>query len=170
MRLRWVIAVGTCGSLAGGSVWYVVARKIGEHRMRAWINRSGRWLTLTETDLDRAQEWFQRHGRTAVLVGRMIPGVRTFVSLPAGFARMPVTEFLLYSLAGTVLWTAALAYAGVLLRANFAIVGDWINLATNIILVLLGCMILRRYVKCWRHRETVHRRQRGTAAKHERRA
>jgi membrane protein DedA with SNARE-associated domain len=150
MRLRWVIASGTLGSLAGGTLWYVVGRKIGERRMRAWVNRSGRWLTLTERDLDRAQGWFQRHGRMAVLFGRMVPGVRTLVSLPAGFGRMPLAEFLLYSLVGTATWTMGLAYAGVLLRANFAAVGDWINLMTNVVLGLIGFVVLRRFVKCWR--------------------
>jgi membrane protein DedA with SNARE-associated domain len=64
----------------------VVGRRVGEERLRAWVRRFGRWITLSEKDIDRAQHWFERHGRTAVFVGRLVPGVRTFVSLPAGFA------------------------------------------------------------------------------------
>jgi membrane protein DedA with SNARE-associated domain len=71
------------------------------------------------------------------------------VSLPAGFTAMPLAPFLLYSALGTVIWTAVLAYAGVVLQANFTLVGDYIDIATNILLGLLALMLVRRYVKCW---------------------
>jgi membrane protein DedA with SNARE-associated domain len=114
------------------------------------VHRHGKWLTLSPKDVDRAQQWFQRHGASAVLLGRLVPGVRTFVSLPAGFTAMGVAPFLFYSALGTVLWTAALAYAGVILKSNFALVGDYINVATNAVLGVLALMLVRRYVNCWR--------------------
>jgi membrane protein DedA with SNARE-associated domain len=150
LRLGLVIAVGTAGSLAGATLWYAVGRQIGEPRLRAWVHRHGKWLTVSPKDLDRSQEWFQRHGASAVFLGRLVPGVRTFVSLPAGFTAMGVAPFLLYSALGTVLWTAALAYAGVILKSNFALVGDYINVATNAVLGVLALMLVRRYVNCWR--------------------
>jgi membrane protein DedA with SNARE-associated domain len=153
LRLDLVIAMGCLGSLAGALAWYEVGRRIGERRLRAWIVRHGRWLTLGEADVDRAQDWFRRHGRAAVLVGRLIPGVRTFVSLPAGFGAMPLGPFLLYSALGTLGWTAALAWAGVLLQANFAVVGDYVDIATNALLVLFGVLLVRRYVRCWKARD-----------------
>jgi membrane protein DedA with SNARE-associated domain len=150
LRIGVVIAMGTLGSLAGGTVWYALGRRIGEKRVRAWVDRHGKWLTLSATDVDRAQLWFGRHGNTAVLLGRLMPGVRTFVSLPAGFSAMPIGPFLLYSALGTVMWTAVLAYAGVLLQAKFTVVGDYLNLITNIFLGVLAVMVARRYVNCWR--------------------
>jgi membrane protein DedA with SNARE-associated domain len=149
LRLWGVIAAGSVGSLTGAAVWYEVGRRLGEKRLRAWVERYGKWITLSPSDVDRAQQWFARHGRTSVFVGRMVPGVRTFVSLPAGFARMPIGPFLIYSAAGTLAWTAALAYAGVVLRANYEIVGDYVGAATNIIFAGLGIMLVWRYVKCW---------------------
>lgn len=149
MRVWGVIVAGSFGSLVGALVWYEVGRRLGETRLRAWVDRHGKWLTLTARDVDRAQDWFRRHGRTSVLVGRMVPGVRTFVSLPAGFARMPMGAFLVYSAVGTIAWTAALAYAGVALRANYARVGDYVGVATNIVFAVLGIMLVRRYIKCW---------------------
>jgi membrane protein DedA with SNARE-associated domain len=101
LGLGGVIAAGTLGSLAGATLWYAVARRIGERRFRAWVDRHGKWLTLGREDIDRAQAWLNRHGRTAVLLGRLVPGVRTFVSLPAGFSGMPAVPFLLWSAAGT---------------------------------------------------------------------
>jgi membrane protein DedA with SNARE-associated domain len=145
-----VIVAGSVGSLVGAFVWYEVGRRVGERRLRTWVARHGRWLTLGAEDVDRAQQWFLRHGPAAVLLGRLIPGVRTFVSLPAGFTSMGLGPFLLYSALGTAAWTAALAYAGVALQANFTLVGDYIDVATNVLLAAAGAMLVRRYVRCWR--------------------
>jgi membrane protein DedA with SNARE-associated domain len=145
-----VIAAGSAGSLVGAWGWYEVGRRVGEQRLRQWVQRSGKWLTLDVGDVDRAQRWFERRGGAAVFVGRLVPGVRTCVSLPAGFAGMALGPFLLYSAAGTVIWTAALAYAGVILRANFTLVSDYIGIVTNVVLGTLLLLLLRRYLKCWK--------------------
>jgi membrane protein DedA with SNARE-associated domain len=150
MRLMLVIATASAGSLAGAAVWYWIGRRVGERRLRAWVDRHGKWLTLSSKDVDRAQLWFSRHGNAAVFFGRLVPGVRTLVSLPAGFTRMPVLPFVVYSALGTLIWTAALAYAGVALQSNFTSVGDYINIVTNVVLGVIGVMIAARYVRCWR--------------------
>jgi membrane protein DedA with SNARE-associated domain len=149
LTLWGVIAAGAIGSLAGATAWYEVGRRVGERRLRAWAQRHGRWLTIDAADIDRAQQWFRRHGAAAVFIGRLVPGVRTFVSLPAGFAGMPLGRFLLYSTAGTLVWTAALAYAGVVLQANFTVVSDYIDAATNVLLIGLGVLLARRYLRCF---------------------
>jgi membrane protein DedA with SNARE-associated domain len=150
LSLGFVIVAATAGSLAGGWLWYEVGRRVGEQRLRKWVDEHGRWLTLSSGDVDRAQQWFQRHGRVAVLLGRLMPGVRTFVSLPAGFARMPRWAFLLNSALGTALWTGALAYAGVLLQSNYQKVGNYVNVATNVLLAGFGALLVWRYIRCWR--------------------
>jgi membrane protein DedA with SNARE-associated domain len=150
LNLPAVIAVASAGSLAGAVLWYELGRRIGERRLRGWVDRHGKWLTLSGRDLDRSQEWFERHGNTAVFVGRLVPAVRTFVSLPAGFARMPLGSFVFYSALGTAIWTAALAYAGVALKSNFSVVGDYVNVATNIVLGAFAVLLIRRYIKCWK--------------------
>jgi membrane protein DedA with SNARE-associated domain len=150
LRLAIVIVMGSVGSLAGATVWYVIGRRVGEGRLRAWVGRYGKWLTLSEDDVDRAQRWFRRHGAAVVFFGRLVPGVRTFVSLPAGFSSMPLAPFLLYSALGTALWTTALAYAGVALQANFTLVGDYLDIATNAVLAAIAVMLARRYIRCWR--------------------
>jgi membrane protein DedA with SNARE-associated domain len=147
-----VIAAGSAGSLAGAWGWYEVGRRLGERRLRQWVQRFGKWLTLDAEDVDRAQTWFERRGGAAVFIGRLVPGVRTFISLPAGFAGMALGPFLLYSAAGTLIWTAALAYAGVVLRANFTLVGDYIGMVSNVVLGILALLLVRRYLRCWRAR------------------
>lgn len=149
LDVAMVIVTGGVGSLAGATIWYVIGRRIGERRLREWVERHGRWLTLSTHDVDRANDWFQRRGKAAVLIGRLMPGVRTFVSLPAGFSGMGWISFLLYSAIGTVAWTAALVYAGVKLEENFEMVSKYIDMITNGVLLALGAMLLWRYVRCW---------------------
>ena len=149
LQIGLVIVAASVGSLAGAALWYEIGRKVGERRLRRWVERNGRWITLSVKDVERSQEWFRRHGNAAVLLGRLVPGVRTFVSVPAGFAGMPRAPFLLYSAAGTIAWTAALAYAGVILKSQFTLVGDYINIATNILFAALAVMLAWRYYKCW---------------------
>ena len=152
LNVAAAIALGTIGSLAGATLWYVIGRRIGEQRLRAWIDRHGRWLTLSGKDIDRAKDWFERRGKAAVLIGRLIPGIRTFVSLPAGFSGMSWPVFLAYTAAGTLAWTAALIYAGVKLQQNFEMVEKYIDISTNLLFVGLGAMLVRRYIRCWRPR------------------
>lgn len=125
-----VVAAGTAGSLAGATAWYVVGRRVGEARVRAFFRRRGRWAGLSETDIDRAMDWFRRHGAIAVLIGRLLPAVRTFISLPAGFAGMSLVPFLAYSLVGTAAWIAALTWAGMVLGENHQAVDRYLDPAT----------------------------------------
>lgn len=150
LELGIVIAAGSLGSLAGATFWYVLAKRAGEVRFREWVRRHGRWLTLSVNDVDRAQLWFKRRGKWAVLIGRLLPGVRTFVSLPAGFSAMPWPTFLVYSAIGTVAWTVSLVYAGAILQAQFGAVGRYLDIATNILFGAVVLMLVMRYVRCFR--------------------
>jgi membrane protein DedA with SNARE-associated domain len=165
LALWGVIAAGTAGAVAGATAWYGLGRRVGEERLRAWADRHGKWLTLDGEAIDRAQEWFRRHGGAAVFIGRLVPGVRTFVSLPAGFAQMSLGRFLLYSTGGTILWTAALAYAGVVLQANFRAVSDYLNAATNVVLIALAVMLARRYMRCFRTKASAKAAKESKAGK-----
>lgn len=150
LHLGAVIVAASVGSLIGTTLWYELGRRVGERRLRSWVARHGIWLTLSTGDVDRSKKWFERHGRIAVLVGRLVPGVRTLISLPAGFARMSRGTFLLFSALGTTAWTCALAYAGVALQANYAQISNYVNIATNVLLAGFGILLLKRYVQCWR--------------------
>jgi len=141
------VFAGAAGSLAGASLWYVVGRSVGERRLREWVDAHGRWLTVSAHDVDRAERWFRRHGGAAVFVGRLIPGVRTFISLPAGFARMPLVPFLLYSAAGTLVWSAFLAYAGRLLGERYERVGHYLAPVTTGVLVAAVLLYIWRVLR-----------------------
>lgn len=119
LNLAAVIVGGTFGSVAGATIWYYVGRLIRIDRLRVLIARHGAWLAMTPEDLDRAEAWFARRGTISVFVGRLVPIVRTLISVPAGVTRMPVARFLFYTMLGSAIWTSALAFGGWLLQQQF---------------------------------------------------
>ena len=146
-----MVLAGTAGSLAGATLWYLIGRRIGEQRLRRWVDDHGRWLTLSCDDMDRAQDWFERRGRSAVFIGRLIPGVRTFISLPAGFSGMPMPSFIGYSVLGTLVWTAALAFAGRLLGSEYERVGSYLEPVSWLV---IGGILLLYVVRLLRQNRT----------------
>jgi membrane protein DedA with SNARE-associated domain len=112
-----VLAIGlaTVGSLVGALVGYY----IGAWGGRPLLDRYGRYVGIGAEDLDRAHRWFERWGSWAVFFGRMVPLVRTFVSYPAGIARMSLGPFVLFSVLGSLPWNAALIYAGFVVGENY---------------------------------------------------
>ena len=124
------VGLGSVGSLLGALLWYVVGRRLGKDRLKDWADRHGSWVAMTSEDVERARGWFDRHGGWSVLICRLIPFLRTAISVPAGISEMPFVPFLLYSAVGTFAWTAALAWAGRLLGRQFGDVGNvvgWVS-------------------------------------------
>ncbi|MBE9638461.1 DedA family protein [Salipiger mangrovisoli] len=143
-HLFWVVLAGSLGSLAGAVFWYWIGRRLGTRRLKRLAARHGRWLTILPEDLDRSNDWFTRHGGSAVLIGRMIPTVRTFISVPAGVARMPMASFLAFSAVGTVSWTTLLAMAGYLLQAQYGLVAGWLDpVSTVVVAGIVGLYLWR---------------------------
>lgn len=105
-------------------------------RLKKFSRRHGRWLTLSPAEIDRASAEFARRGWAAVLVGRLVPGVRTLISVPAGVAGMPLIPFLISTALGTLLWTGLLAAAGYVLAERYREVAGWIEPAGNAVLIL----------------------------------
>ena len=141
-----VIAAGTAGAIAGVYFWYFVAMKFGLPRLKSWVGRNGRWLTMTPDELDQAASWFQKHGIWAVFICRLIPALRTLISIPAGIARMPLVPFLVVSAVGSFLWTALLTGAGYLLEANYEQVEQWMGPVSKAVLLLMVSFYLYRVV------------------------
>jgi membrane protein DedA with SNARE-associated domain len=105
-----VVLCATLGSILGAVFFYYVGRALGPRRSHAFLDR----LPLVETeDVDKTFAWFERHGRSAVFFGRMVPIVRSFISVPAGVVRMPFAQFVLYSAAGSLIWNSVLIGLGV---------------------------------------------------------
>ncbi len=149
LHLAGVLLAGTLGSVVGALPWYYAARAYGADRLRRAAARHGRWMALTCRDIDKSLHVFARHGAGAVLFGRLVPAIRTLVSLPAGIARMQLPVFVLLSALGSLAWTALLAATGYLLKDQYHHVADWIDPVSKAVLAaLLGCYLYR--VATWK--------------------
>jgi membrane protein DedA with SNARE-associated domain len=149
LSLEGVVAAGTAGSVAGALPWYCAGRWLGAERLARWAARHGRWLTLTPAQVAHVEAWFHRHCGKAVLFGRLVPAVRTLISVPAGLFRMSPGRFLAYTAMGSVAWTGALAFAGYALRDDHEAVSRWLDPATNVIVGAIVLTYLYR-VLTWR--------------------
>lgn len=144
MSLPLVILVASLGTVVGTLPWYMAGRLVGTSRLKRWSLRYGRLLTVSPHHIDVAETWFQSHGSKAVLFGRLIPTVRTLISVPAGIARMPLRSFLAYSFAGSFLWTTLLASLGFVLESQHEKVADYLNPVSNfIVLLIVGTYLYR---------------------------
>lgn len=147
MTLLGATAAGTAGSVLGALLLYGVGRKLGEERLKRFADRHGRWLTLSPGDIDRASKWFARRGIWAVFVCRLIPGLRSLISIPAGIHGMPLGRFVLVTALGTAIWTGALVFAGDRLGENFERIGRWLDPITYAVLGVLVVWYLWRVVR-----------------------
>ncbi|ADV66106.1 DedA family protein [Deinococcus maricopensis] len=137
LHLLLAIVAGTAGSVVGTLPLYFLGRLVGEVRLAAWADRYGRWLTLSSRDIQQADDWFDRHGHKAVLFGRLLPGIRSLLSIPAGLSEMPLGKFLLYTALGSGLWTTVNAGGGYLLGENFERVQHLIGPIGSVVVVAL---------------------------------
>ena len=142
MNIWLVILAGTAGSVVGAVALYYVGLFAGEPLLRTFIRRWGRVWMLTERDLDRSLEFFNRRGSVMVLVGRCIPIVRSLISIPAGMGRMNMLPFLLLTTIGAAAWTALLAFGGLALGANWEQLLVWLKQYERVVLVLLALIVL----------------------------
>ncbi|WP_187335032.1 DedA family protein [Novosphingopyxis iocasae] len=149
MNVYLVILSGSIGSVAGALFWYVIGRWIGEDRLKRFASRHGRLLTLSASEVERVNRWFDKHNEKAVLLGRLVPAVRTLISVPAGIFEMSLGRFLIYSTIGTVGWTALLTFGGYMLGDRYELVQTWINPVSNVIVGIIVLAYLYRVMR-WR--------------------
>ena len=148
-----MILAATVGSVIGALIMYWIAAIIGDERLHAFTRRFGKWVQIREADLTRAEEWFDRHAMSAVLVGRCVPLIRSVVSIPAGFRRMKLIPYIAYTFLGSLVWNIALVGAGAVLGENWERVEpvvatfQWI-----VIVVILAGLARLAYVVVQRRR------------------
>lgn len=162
------IAWATAGSLVGALTLYGLGARSGRDRICATVDRIP---LLHARDVERAIEWFSRHSRSAVFLGRLVPGVRSFISIPAGLDRMPLIQFSLYTTAGSLVWNTALIGAGYELGVQWHHVEDYVGDIANLLYIALGVVLIpfvfrrvrRRYSGQARPRADRYRRGRPHA-------
>jgi membrane protein DedA with SNARE-associated domain len=147
MTLSGVVASGTAGAMVGNFLWYWLAIKIGEPRLRRFVDRHGRWLTLDWHEVERGEALFKEHGSIIVMVARMLPTFRSLISVPAGLFGMSLRRFLVYSTVGTTGWSAALAGAGYFLGSQFDDVEKIVGPLSTAVITLI---VLTYVWRLWR--------------------
>jgi membrane protein DedA with SNARE-associated domain len=145
-----VLVCATIGSVLGAIFFYFVGRALGPRRSKAFLDR----LPLVETeDVDKTFAWFEKHGRAAVFFGRMVPIVRSFISVPAGVVRMPFGQFLLYTAGGSLIWNTVLVTLGWLARDFIEANLHYLDYVVVAVVVLgIAYLVVKRYRDVKRHR------------------
>lgn len=145
MTLIGITLVGATANLFGSLIAYYVGLKGG----RPILEKYGKYILISHTKLELADEWFDKYGHEAVLISRVLPGIRTFISLPAGIAHMDLKKFVLYTFIGSIPWCFALGYIGVLLGPNWDVIKTYFHILD--IIVAIGIIAFVAYLihKYW---------------------
>ncbi|WML38195.1 DedA family protein [Neobacillus sp. OS1-2] len=142
MSIFGVIAVSTVGSVAGAVVLYRIGLLLDTNRLERIVDKWGHILRLTKKDIHKAIAWFQRFGVWAVFFGRLIPLIRSLISIPAGMARMNMGTFLLFTTMGTLIWNTILVNAGAAVGASWDDITRYMDVYSNVVYLILGVLLV----------------------------
>jgi len=141
----WLVAaVGATGNLVGSLLAYYLGY-FGEDTVRHIIRKYGKFILISEKEYDHAERWFRKYGEAIVFTSRLLPVIRTFISLPAGIARMNIKKFVIYSLVGSFLWSLFLTYIGVILGKNWNSLGQYFH-KFDIAISIVGFAMVAFYI------------------------
>ena len=146
LNIVLAILAATLGAVVGAIPWYVLGRAFGLERVKKLSEKHGRLTTMSPSDVDLAQKWFDKHDGAAVFVGRLIPTVRTLISVPAGVARMKLPPFFIYTALGSAVWTTLLALLGYVLQSQYTLVEEYLNPVSNAVVIIIVGWYLYRVV------------------------
>ncbi|AKG22743.1 DedA family protein [Calothrix sp. 336/3] len=143
LNVGGVFIAGLIGSVLGALIWYYPGKFLGERRLHKLADKYGKWLTISSKDITKASRWFDRQGTKAVLLGRLVPGIRTLISVPAGLSNMPLVAFTLYTTLGSAIWVGLLTYSGYVLGSQYELVDKYLAPVSKIVLggIILAILV-----------------------------
>ena len=157
LNFYFVIFWGLLGTILGSLPWYYLGRLVNEKKLSDYLDKKGKYLGISSNDLTKSKRWFDKYGVSLVFWGRLIPGVRTLISVPAGVELMPIRKFLLWTTFGSFIWVALLTYGGYVFGENYPIIETYLDqikyvIKPILILILLYFLIkfLIRFLKKYR--------------------
>lgn len=151
LDMHTVVVAGLLGSLLGHLPWYFLGFALGEERVEAFVTRHGHWIRLDSAQVRKAGEWFDRHSITAVMLGRLVPGLRTYVNIPAGTMRMAFVPYLAFTLIGDAAWTTLLGYGGFTLGRDYHLIATYLHLGLWILAGAAACIMAWMFIRHQRH-------------------
>ena len=137
MNFTLAVLAGVIRTVLGAFPWYYAGVFVGEERLKHLADKYGKWITVSGDDIDKANRWFNRYGTKAVFFGRLVPGIRTLISLPAGLNGMALGPFVLYSTLGTTLWVMFLTFLGFILKEHYHSVDKYLGPVSKLVLLVL---------------------------------
>ena len=148
-KLNFYILVfwGLFGTILGALPWYYLGRIVNQKKLSNFLDKKGKYLGISSNDLIKSQKWFEKYGVSLVFWGRLVPGIRTLISVPAGIELMPLGKFLIWTTFGSLIWVALLTYAGYLFGENYQIIEtylDQIKYVVKPILILIFSYFLTK--------------------------
>jgi len=145
---------GLLGTILGSLPWYYLGRLVNQKRLSNFLDKKGKYLGISPSDLSKSKRWNDKYGVSLVFWGRLVPGIRTLISVPAGIELMPLRKFLIWTTFGSFIWVALLTYAGYLFGENYLIIETYLDqikyvLKPILILIFLYFLtkLLIRFIK-----------------------
>ena len=148
-KLNFYILVfwGLLGTIMGSLPWYYLGRLVNEKRLSKFLDKRGKYLGISSKDLAKSKLWFDKYGVSLVFWGRLVPGIRTLISVPAGIELMPLRKFLVWTTLGSLIWVSLLTYVGYLFGENYQIIGTYLDQIKFILKPILILIIFYFLIK-----------------------
>ena len=148
-KLNFFILVfwGLFGTILGSLPWYYLGRLVNEKKLSKFLDKRGKYVGITSSDLAKSKRWFDKYGVSLVFWGRLVPGIRTLISVPAGMELMPLRKFLIWTTLGSLIWVAILTYAGLILGENWQIIESYLDQIKYILKPILILILVYFLIK-----------------------
>jgi len=148
-KLNFYILVfwGLLGTISGSLPWYYLGRLVNEKRLSYFLDKRGKYLGISSNDLSKSKRWFDKYGVSLVFWGRLVPGIRTLISVPAGIELMPLRKFLLWTTFGSLIWVALLTYSGYLFGENYPIIQTYLDQIKYVVKPILILIFLYFFIR-----------------------
>ena len=138
---------GLLGTVLGSLPWYYLGRLVNEKRLSNFLDKKGKYLGISSSDLSKSKRWFDKYGVSLVFWGRLVPGIRTLISVPAGIELMPLRKFLLWTTFGSLIWVALLTYSGYLFGENYLIIETYLDQIKYVVKPILILIFLFFFIR-----------------------
>ena len=148
-KLNFYIVVfwGLFGTILGSLPWYYLGRLVNEKRISNFLDKKGKYLGISSDDLIKSKKWFEKYGVSLVFWGRLVPGIRTLISVPAGIELMSLRKFLIWTTFGSLIWVALLTYAGYLFGENYPIIETYLDQIKYVVKPILILIFLYFFIR-----------------------
>jgi len=148
-KLNFFILVfwGLFGTLLGSLPWYYLGRLVNEKKLSIFLDKKGKYLGISSNDLAKSKRWFEKYGVSLVFWGRLVPGIRTLISVPAGIELMPLRKFLIWTTFGSLIWVVILTYAGYLFGENYPVIETYLDQIKYVVKPILVLIFLYFFIR-----------------------